>query len=294
MLPGPRSSAPAPTRASTTTTPVTFTLSQVIMGLTQAAWNTQNGNQVYQRIVDGLLSSFAVTVSVTAQSFRRNLQSGGTSSGSVLVTTSITCSPASQSQVIAAMQATNADGISVIAQQLTTISGFSNVRAQAIVQPGVSPTNPPTSRPSPSPTGMSAALAAQNTQSDSTGGLPTTTLIAIVVVLVLVVVAAALVAFRNVQPAKDAKTVVVDPYRQYRNSGRSSGGSFQSVSPAHRRSSFGLTQSHAPRRHSRGDAIEMTDAYRYSDGGTRLSMSETNPGFGSSRLQSQRKTLSRL
>ena len=287
MIPGPRSATPAPTAPTATAVPtltrVTYTVTQVIMGMSQVAWNNQGGNQAYQNIVQGLLSGFSVTVTVSTQSFRRNLQSGGGSSN-VLVTTTITGSTATRAQVVTALQATTPAGVSVIAQQLALNAGFGNIRAQAIVQPGVSPTNPPTR----SPTGVSAALAAQGTQNTTTGGLPTATLVAIVVVLVLVVVAAAFVAFRNAQSTKGTKTIVVDPYGQYRNSGRSSG-SFQSVSPVHRRPSFGTAQTHtAPRRHSRGDAIEMTDAYGYADGGGRHSVSEANPGFGSSRLSSGR------
>ena len=277
MIPGPPTATAVPTL-----TPVTYTVTQVIMGMSQVAWNNQGGNQAYQNIVQGLLSGFSVSVTVSTQSFRRNLQSGGGSSN-VLVTTTITGSTATRAQVVTALQATNPAGVSVIAQQLASNAGFGNIRAQAIVQPGVSPTNPPTR----SPTGVSAALAAQGTQNTTTGGLPTATLVAIVVVLVLVVVAAAFVAFRNAQSTKGTKTIVVDPYGQYRNSGRSSG-SFQSVSPVHRRPSFGTAQTHTPRRHSRGDAIEMTDAYGYADGGGRHSVSEANPGFGSSRLSSGR------
>jgi len=281
-----------------------------MVGMSLNRWTQLNGNQVYQNVIRGLLqppSKFGFTQVTDVTSMGRWMEAEEEqeqelgahralqNTGSTLVTATITGNLLLRSQALAALKQSNMLGVSVITSQLRLVSAdWASLQSQPVIAVGTDPTPMPTRVPTPMPTTSSAALASLNAQNGNIGGLPTNTLIAIIVVLVLVVLAAAYVACRTLNGSKSVKSVVVDPYGTYQ---RNSGGSFQSVSPVHRRPSFGSPQNHQsphgnqPRRHSRGNAVEMIDTYGVSaDHGGRPSH-EANPGFGSLRISQGRSSI---
>ena len=277
--------------------------------MSPSAWQSLDGNTVYQNVVRGLIpASDGVTqVTSTSQQFRRDraLQSAAGSGNNVLVTTTILGNPTRSTAVLTQLRSSTSSGINVVTSSLRQIAGFTNVQTQPLVLLSSaalsgSPTFNPTASPTPlSTSSANNALSNQQSALGGSAGLPTSTLAAIIVVIVVVVVAAGFVAWRH-STSSSRKTIVVDPYGVYGGGGKRP--SMSTTSPmaaaGQRRPSFGAPQTHQSgggsppaRRQSRGSGIEMGDTYGVTgDNYGRQSLTEANPAFG--RLSTSRASFS--
>lgn len=277
-----------------------FTFTQVMLKVSLADWDANQGDDVYRQAVCGavgLTATCTTSVDVFSDSLSmeresRRLQQNqapqpvpvfGSPSSGIMVTVDVTAPAA---RVLAARQAVRSGAI---LSTLQSIGGFwSTIQAQPVVLAGVVVggtviAGDPTLQPTPLATNSRApSAAADNNQqiassgalSGSVGGLPATTLIAIVVVIVVVMLAVGYVVYTS---SKKKPLSALDSYNNFAADANSR---FQPhISSSTTRNSRGSRGSRGSfQRHQRAE-VELGTAFPQDD----QSYATENPGFGNIR-----------